>query len=140
MGAYPVVVARNANDPMHDDPHVDLDRLAVPDDPPVPGAQWDEVHGRWEIWDEDAQAWFILTASGRERRPPVEAIPSFLAREANRDDEIEDDVVHIIDVDRIVAPSQPVPGAQWNEVVGRWERWDDAAGAWVEAHANASAS
>ena len=33
---------------------IDLDRMARPGDPPVAGAQWDELHGRWERWDEQA--------------------------------------------------------------------------------------
>jgi hypothetical protein len=30
-------------------------------DPPVPGAQWDEVHGSWMVWDEAANAWQTIS-------------------------------------------------------------------------------
>ena len=35
----------------------DVERLPEPDDKPDPHAQWDEVHGRWTIWDEDQDSW-----------------------------------------------------------------------------------
>lgn len=139
--AYDHVVARHADDARHDDERViDLDRLAQPVEPPVPGAQWDELHRRWERWDEFAEAWMIVgDDSGEPVRPPAEhLIPDFLARELLHADEAEAEAPHIIDVDRIVAPTQTVPGAQWNEVVGRWERWDEFAGAWVEAVSSGS--
>lgn len=136
--AYAVRVARHADDARHDDERViDLDRLAQPVAPPVPGAQWDELHRRWERWDELAGSWMIVGDGASVPRPDVEAVPAFLARELHHADDIDAVVDHIIDVDRLAAPSQPVPGAQWNEVVGRWERWDEAAGAWVEARADA---
>lgn len=36
------------------------------------------------------------------------------------------------DVKRVPAPSaRPEPHAQWNEISGRWERWDTAANEWL---------
>lgn len=119
---------------------IDLARAALPGEPPVAGAQWDELHRRWETWDAVAEAWMIVgDDSGEPARPPAERLtPDFLARELLHADEAEAEVEtpHILDVDRIVAPTQIVPGAQWNEVVGRWERWDELAEAWVEAVAS----
>lgn len=124
---------------------IDLDRAAQPGSPPVPGAQWDELHRRWERWDEDAQGWRVVGGSEDLVRPPSEGpVSAFLAGEvahagrsgAQLDDEPDDEDdgrIHIIDVDRLAAPPQPVPGAQWNEVRGRWERWDDVLEEWVDA-------
>lgn len=142
MGAYPVRVARHADDPMHDDQNViDLDRLARPDEPPVPGAQWDELRGRWERWDEAAGTWMIVGQGAPVPRPDIEAVPAFLTREIHHAEDLEaNEPIHIIDVDRLAAPTQPVPGAQWNEVVGRWERWDESAEAWVSARVDAPSS
>lgn len=66
-------------------------------------------------------------------------LPPTLLRELYRADEIDPPDEHVIDVDRLARPPQPVAGAQWNEVSGRWERWDDRASAWVEALAEDSA-
>ena len=46
------------------EPVDDVDREGVQGEPPVPGAQWDEVHDRWEHWDEATQAWVVV---GRPR-------------------------------------------------------------------------
>jgi hypothetical protein len=129
------VVAHWLEDPQDHDQLIDLTRTPRQGDPPVPGAQWDELHERWEHWDDAAEAWTIVgDATGAPVLPPHEnPIPAFLARELLHADEVEEEVIHIIDVDRLAAPAQPVPGAQWNEVVGRWERWDEAADGWVEA-------
>lgn len=137
--AYDAGMARNADDPKPDDPQViDLDRLARPAEPPVPGAQWDELRGRWERWDEAAGTWMIVGQGAPVPRPDIEAVPAFLTREIHDAEELEaNEPIHIIDVDRLAAPPQPVPGAQWNEVVGRWERWDEVAGAWVDARVDA---
>lgn len=113
-----------------DDRIVDLDREVAYGEPPVPGAQWDELRQRWERWDEVAGHWVTVGDELGEPVLPPDAIPSSLVQELLDED---DDRPHIIDVDRMAAPSEAVPGAQWNEVVGRWERWDDAAGAWVDA-------
>jgi hypothetical protein len=144
-------VARDEGDLLRAaDQVIDLDRAARPGSPPVPGAQWDELHGRWERWDEAAQGWRIVGATGDIVRPPSEGpVSAFLAAEVARSgqpeavvdtpDEDEDDGrVHVIDVDRLAAPPQPVPGAQWNEVRGRWERWDDVLEEWVEARSASS--
>jgi hypothetical protein len=132
-------------DGIHDqDEVIDLTGAARPDQTPVPGAQWDELHGRWERWDEAVGSWVIVGGDdgGRLVLPPDESVvPAFFARELHHLDELEAEAEesHIIDVDRLAAPQRPVPGAQWNEVVGRWERWDEAASAWVEARAQAPA-
>lgn len=123
-----------------DEPTIDLTRARQPDEPPVPGAQWDEVRGQWEVWDDAAQAWGVVGDQTGARILPLDELPMtpLLDRELHRADPVdESEEDHVIDVDRLAAPTQAVPGAQWNEVVGRWERWDDAAGAWVEARADA---
>ncbi len=108
--------------------------------PPVAGAQWDELHERWEVWDDAAGSWMIVGADGRGRipRPAAEAIPAFLGRELHHADEVEATAPHVIDVDRFAPPPQPVPGAQWNEVAGRWERWDEVLEEWVHARSDMS--
>jgi hypothetical protein len=120
-----------------DEPTIDLTRAPQPAEPPVPGAQWDEVRGQWEVWDDAAQAWTVLGDPTGAHVEPLHEVPLLppdlpLAHEADPAEQ------HVIDIDRLAAPSEPVPGAQWNEVTGRWERWDDVAGAWVEARADAS--
>jgi hypothetical protein len=129
---------------MGDDIELDLVRDYVrapqPGAAPVPGAQWDELHDRWEVWDERGQQWLALDPVTGERTVPIDELPvppPLLARELVHAEEIDPIEDHVIDIDRLAAPPQPVPGAQWNEVVGRWEVWDDAAGTWVEALADA---
>lgn len=113
----------------------DLERAARAGDPPVPGAQWDELHRRWEIWDDDAQAWVVVGDSAGDGVAPVDEnlLTPTLARELQHADELDATAEVVPDIDREAAQGEPPPGAQWNEVAGRWERWDDASGAWVEA-------
>ena len=33
-------------------------------EPPVPGAQWNELAGQWERWDEASQAWAVVGEPG----------------------------------------------------------------------------
>jgi len=122
-----------------DEPTIDLTRAPQPDEPPVPGAQWDEVRAQWEVWDDAAQAWGVVGDQTGARILPLDELPMMpvLDRELHLTDSIDEPEDHVIDVDRLAAPPQPVPGAQWTEVIGRWERWNDAAGAWVEARADA---
>jgi len=41
-------------------------------------------------------------------------------------------VTRVTDAKRAPSPSErPVAGAQWNEITGRWERWDAATNDWV---------
>jgi hypothetical protein len=114
------------------DPVDDVGRQGMPGDPPVPGAQWDELHERWEQWDESAQAWVIVGGTGdgvaTEDENPV---PSLLARELLHADELDSEHVPVPDVARAAEPDHGPPGAQWNEIEGRWDRWDEAAAAWV---------
>jgi hypothetical protein len=112
----------------------DLDRTPASSDPPVPGAQWDEIHARWEHWDEDAQQWVVVGDAG-DGVAPVDENPvgPVLARELLHADEVERDHIAVLDVDRAPPPSEAPPGAQWNEVAQRWERWDEATESWVEA-------
>lgn len=117
---------------------IDLDRSARPGDPPVPGAQWDELHERWEFWDEVSQSWHSVDAEGRHATRPEAVGLQPLAPGSvpmSPDVETEDERPHILDLDRLAEPAESVPGAQWNEVVGRWERWDESAEAWVDARA-----
>jgi hypothetical protein len=130
------VVGRDAEGSQADERVIDLERAAKPGPPPVAGAQWDELHRRWEVWDDAAQAWLAVREGSGERYLPLDEAPlppPRLASELVHADDIDPLERHVIDIDRLAAPPQPVPGAQWNEVVGRWERWDDASGDWVEA-------
>ena len=116
------------------EPIDDVPRIPEPaGGPPVHGAQWDEVHGRWEHWDADAEQWVVVgDDAGDGVAPEAEnPLPAHLAREVHHAEELEARDEHLGDVDRAAEPPQHVPGAQWNEVEARWERWDDTAGAWV---------
>lgn len=112
---------------------VEPDAKAAPGPPPEHGAQWDEVHGRWEKWDDASQQWVVIGDAGDGVDPAEEIdIPPLLATELLRAQELEaGDEPPVEDVDRKPEPPEHVKGAQWNEVEGRWERWDDAADAWV---------
>jgi hypothetical protein len=116
--------------------HVDdVERTAERGEPPVPGAQWDEVHGRWEAWDEGTQAWVVVGDDPGDGVAPLEEnpLPAFLARELQHGEDVEVEHEVVPDVARS-SPTGPAPaGAQWNEVVSRWERWDEATESWVEA-------
>ncbi|MGQ0432189.1 MAG: hypothetical protein ACT452_07260 [Microthrixaceae bacterium] len=132
-------MAEHTGNPNADDRVIDLDARRERSEAPVPGAQWDEVHGRWQHWDDVTQSWLVV---GAETPVPPPAIAPDIAMGATDmaallQDEDPDDVV--IDIDRLAAPPQPVPGAQWNEVMGRWERWDDAASEWVAVPSNVDA-
>jgi hypothetical protein len=118
--------------------HVDdVEREPVEGEPPVPGAQWDEVHQRWEAWDEGSQQWVVVGDGGDGVDPAAENLmPPLLARELQHAEELEAaDEPDVVDVERAPEPPSQVPGAQWNEVKGCWERWDDASGDWVEVPA-----
>jgi hypothetical protein len=127
-----------AKDPRNDEPAIDPARAPRPDGPPVPGAQWDEVRAQWEVWDDDAHAWLAVGGSGAQVLA-LDEMPVLPPTDLDGTDPVDEAEDHIIDIDRLAAPPQPIPGAQWNEVAGRWERWDDAASAWVDASADASA-
>lgn len=114
------------------DPVDDVHRNAVPGEPPVPGAQWDEVHERWEQWDEAAQAWVVVGDAGDGVAIGDENLMSpTLARDLLVADEMDAEHVPVVDVARVAEPAAGPPGAQWNEIEGRWDRWDDRAGEWV---------
>jgi len=118
---------------------IDLDRPATRE-APVPGAQWDELHERWEFWDEATHSWHSVDAEGRHAtRPEATGLPQIEPLHASVSpvpaDAEEDERPHLLDLDRLAEPAVHVPGAQWNEVTGRWERWDDSAEAWVEVNA-----
>ena len=117
------------------EPVSDEERAAQPGEPPVEGAQWDEVHRRWEQWDEASRSWRVIGDAGDGVEPAREnPLPPLLAREVLLASELEaEDAPVVVDVEREPEPGSGPPGAQWNEVLARWERWDDAAGAWVEA-------
>ena len=122
-----------ASPPVHD-----VDRAPVEGEPPVPGAQWDEVHRRWEHWDEAKQAWVVVGDDAGDGVAPEEEnpLPALLARELQHAEELEAaEEPDVPDVERAPEPPAHVPGAQWNEVAGRWERWDEAAAAWVAVDA-----
>jgi hypothetical protein len=119
------------------EPVDDVSRAAERGEPPVKGAQWDEVHQRWEVWDDATEQWVVVGGAGDAVDPGEENPYSApLARDLDRGDELisQDEVVPDITRD---APAGPAPrGAQWNEVAGRWERWDEASSSWVEAVAD----
>jgi hypothetical protein len=116
------------------EPVDDVHRNAKPGEPPVAGAQWDEVHRRWEMWDEATEEWQVVGDAGdgvavEDENP----IPSLLARDMILADDLEAEHHVVPDVAR-ASPVGPAPrGAQWNEVTDRWERWDEATETWVEA-------
>lgn len=116
------------------EPVDDLHRNAKPAEPPVEGAQWDEVHRRWEVWDEVAAEWLVVGEGGDGVAPADEnPLPSLLAREVLLAEDLDAEHHAVADVPR-ASPDGPTPsGAQWNEVTDRWERWDEATEAWVEA-------
>jgi hypothetical protein len=117
------------------EPVDDLEREAVQGEPPVPGAQWDELHKRWEHWDEASQEWVVVGDDPGDGVDPGEEnpLPALLERDLRLADEVEAAHPPLSDIGR-EAPAGPAPrGAQWNEVVGRWERWDEARDEWVEA-------
>jgi len=116
------------------EPVDDLARSASQGDPPLPGAQWDELHRRWEHWDEASQTWVIVGDPGDGIAPEDEnQMAPTLARDLLHADEMEFQHMHVDDVARAPEPTQGPAGAQWNEVTDRWERWDEAAGEWVAA-------
>lgn len=118
------------------DPLDDMERDPVPEGPPVDGAQWDEVHRRWERWDERAHAWVAVgDEAGDGVAPTVEnPLPAPMARGLLHADDLADEAPPAVpDVQRAPAPGSGPAGAQWNEVANRWERWDEATEAWVEA-------
>jgi hypothetical protein len=39
-------------------------RHPKPGEPPVPDAQWNELSGQWERWDETAQGWVVVGEPG----------------------------------------------------------------------------
>lgn len=111
----------------------DLDRAPQQGAPPVPGAQWDEVHQRWESWDEAAGEWVVVGDGPGIGPPPADEnpLPPLLSREVHLADEVDPLEEHVPDVGRLPEPPDAPPGGQWNEVTGRWERWDEDAEAWV---------
>ncbi|MEQ1787247.1 MAG: hypothetical protein ABL966_09355, partial [Acidimicrobiales bacterium] len=99
-----------------------------------PGAQWDELHGRWERWDRVGQYWVVIGDAGDEVDASEEnPVSPALARELLHADDLEASADRIIDIRRSATPGPAPDGAQWNEVASRWERWDDASERWVEA-------
>jgi hypothetical protein len=118
------------------------DRKTVPQPgpPPRPGAQWDEVYARWEVWDEAAGGWVVLRDDGEGTLADDELdLPALLVHELVHAKDI-DLREHVVDVHRTPEPAEKVPLAQWNEVAARWERWDIRRGAWVEVEADVAAS
>jgi hypothetical protein len=109
--------------------------------PPLDGAQWDEVHRRWEVWDQSTETWVVVgdDAGDGVSTADENPLPPLLAREVQHAEELAMEHQPVADVHRS-SPQGPAPrGAQWNEVTDRWERWDEATGAWVEATVEAEA-
>lgn len=132
-------MAHDVGHSLEEDRIIDLAPYRAPSQAPVPGAQWDEVHGCWQHWDDATRSWLVVGAD--TPIPPPAIAPDIAMGAAEMAGLLEDDDPDdlVIDVDRLAAPPQPVPGAQWNEVMGRWERWDDAAAEWVAVPSNVDA-
>ena len=109
-----------------------------PDDRPE-GAQWDEVHRRWERWDDSTNAWVALTEGDGVPIDQEVSIPPLLARELQHADDLPERE-HVPDLERRPEPPTHVKGAQWNELEARWERWDETADAWVAVEADGDAA
>ena len=98
------------------------------------GAQWDEVHRRWEVWDEATEEWTMVGDAG----DGVAIAERTRCRRCSRGTSCtptssRPPTTSVADVER-ASPVGPAPrGAQWNEITDRWERWDEATDAWVEA-------
>ena len=108
-------------------------RVAPRGEPPVPGAQWDELHQRWEAWDDATETWLVVGDDpGRVAPADENPLPSVLARSERLVDDLDTERVEAPER-RQAEPDDAPRGAQWNEVAGRWERWDEGADAWVEA-------
>jgi hypothetical protein len=109
-------------------------RTPIPGPPPIPGAQWDEVRAVWMRWIGEEWVEVEEHIDGPTLGDPIEdvVLPAALAYDlavAKELDLTTDEVV--IDL-RAPEPTVKVPGAQWNEVAGRWERWDDDARTWLQ--------
>ena len=115
----------------------ELEPAPEPQDRPE-GAQWDEVHRRWERWDETTNAWVALTEGDGVPIDEEVSLPPLLARELAHLGEMPERE-HVPDRDRRPEPPSHVKGAQWNELEARWERWDETAEAWVAVEADADA-
>lgn len=137
---------RGTGAPMHGPPDYvdtsvdDVVRAPIPGPSPVPGAQWDEVHAHWEVWDRARACWHVVATAapyspvpdGEDDRPPadLDAIFAAGAVHAAASHRTDDDEV-VIDLRSLPEPRGHPAGTQWNEVVGRWERWDG--NGWVPA-------
>jgi hypothetical protein len=91
------------------------------------------VHGRWEHWDEEAGAWVVVGDDPGDGVDPADEnpLPPLLARELLVADELEAHHESLDDIERAAEPAAGPDGAQWNEVAGRWDRWDEGTGTWV---------
>ena len=119
------------------EPVEDVDRAPEGGEPPVKGAQWDEVHQRWEAWDDATEQWVVVGDAGDGIDPSEEnPYTAHLARELHHADEVIGDHEVVADIPRDAPPGPAPRGAQWNEVAGRWERWDEASASWIEAAAD----
>jgi hypothetical protein len=124
------------------EPTDDLPRIGPDGPPPVPGAQWDEVHTRWERWDDQVGGWVVVGDPGSGVDPAHEHDMTPAERRAVVDNldrrrraRVEPTTVEAPPTSSPpagVAP--PTPGAQWNEVNDRWERWDGSAWVAVDLH------
>ena len=121
----------------HAEPVDDVGRMAEKGEPPVEGAQWDEVHERWEVWDDAVEQWVVVGDPGDGVDPGEEnPYTPLLARELRLADEVTSHHEVVADIPRGAAPGPAPRGAQWNEVTARWERWDEASESWIEAPAD----
>lgn len=119
-------------------PVTDVQRAPEPPEH-IAGAQWDEVHQRWEQWDESTQRWVVVGDDGDGVDPAAEnrfGDAAAIARSELLADELEAADEVVVDVPRAPEPPEHIPGAQWNEVAARWEQYDEASGTWVAVPAS----
>jgi hypothetical protein len=114
---------------------------------PTADAQWDEVHRRWERWDEDGQDWVIVGSDLGDGVAPEDEnpLPPALTRMVHHADEL-DALEREHDLEEAGAVAAPGPGgdhrllpsgprpddAQWDEILGRWVYWDPETNAWAD--------
>ena len=47
-------------------------RSPVPGPPPLPGAQWDEIHGCWERWSDVDGRWHVVAVHHGDHDEPLD--------------------------------------------------------------------
>lgn len=103
----------------------DVHRFPEPDEQPDPRAQWDEVGGVWQIWNDQTQVWEPVGVPLADRES-VSTVPA-------PGEDGGGPVLGTPDVHRFPEPDdQPDPHAHWDEIRGVWEVWNDGTQVWDE--------